>query len=190
MLGTTTVTYRFNINREYTEVLEANRGLRKGDTISPLFFVIIMEYMSRVMVKMQADPNFNHHSKCEKHGITHLSFADNVLLLSRGDIIFVNIILQVFQNFVESTGLSVNPLKCKIFCSGMEEATIRILKQQTDFGDGTLPVKYLGVPLSYRKLNIMHYLYLVEKIVDRIRNWSTKLLNIAGVEFFKLRVFF
>lgn len=180
MLGTSTVTYRFNINGEYSNVLSARRGIRQEDPISPFLFVIIMEYLNRVIVKMQVNPNFNHHSKCEKLGITHLSFVDDVLLFSRGDPIFINLILSTFQDFSDSTGLSVNPHKCKVFSSGMEDTIRDNLKQQTGFNDGTLPVRYLGVPLSCKKLHIVHYLLLIEKIIGRIRHWSNNLMSIAG----------
>lgn len=85
MLVTTTISYIFNVNGEYSDILEARRGIRQGDPISPLLFVIMMEYTNRVMSKMTKIPNFNYHSKCEKLSITHLTFADDVLLFSIGD---------------------------------------------------------------------------------------------------------
>jgi hypothetical protein len=42
MLAVTFVSYRFNINGNYTTIMKANRGLRQGDPISPLLFVIMM----------------------------------------------------------------------------------------------------------------------------------------------------
>ena len=101
----TTMNYRFNINGELSNVLEAKRGIREGDPISPLLFVLMMEYLNRIMVKMQRDPNFNHHSHCERLGITHLSFADDVLLHCRGDEKSIEMILKAFSFFSKSTGL-------------------------------------------------------------------------------------
>ncbi|CAK8536554.1 unnamed protein product [Lathyrus sativus] len=85
MLGITTVSYKFNIMREYTNILQAKRRIQKGYPLSPMLFVLIMEYMNRMLVKMQRDPNFNYHAKCEKLKITNLTFADDVLLFCRGD---------------------------------------------------------------------------------------------------------
>lgn len=75
MLLATTVSYTFNINGKYTEFLQAKRGIRQGDPISPLIFVLMMEYMNRCLVKMQKDPNFNHHVNCKKIGFDQFNFC-------------------------------------------------------------------------------------------------------------------
>lgn len=89
----TSVTYNFNVNGELIGIMEAKRGIRQGDPISPLLFFIMMEYMNRAMNKMPKNPDYNYHSKCERLGITHLSFAYHVLLFSRGDYEAVELLL-------------------------------------------------------------------------------------------------
>lgn len=64
MLVVKTVTYRFNINGELTAEMQAIIGVRQGDPISPMLFVVMMEYLNRLFVKMQKDPDFNHHAMC------------------------------------------------------------------------------------------------------------------------------
>ncbi|CAK8540143.1 unnamed protein product [Lathyrus sativus] len=61
MLIVSTVSYRFNVDGCYTENIETRRGIRQGDPLYPFFFVIIMEYLNRSFIKMQKNPNFNHH---------------------------------------------------------------------------------------------------------------------------------
>lgn len=46
--------------------------------------------------------------------------------------------------------------------------------------EGQLPVKYLGVPLSTRKLTIYQCQPLIEKITVRMRSWISRLLSYAG----------
>ncbi|KAH1253271.1 putative ribonuclease H protein [Glycine max] len=113
-------------------------------------------------------------------GIGDLKAPDDVLLLCRGDEKSIEMILKAFSFFSKSTGLQINPTKCKVFCGGLNCDIIQVIKKITRFEEGTLPVRYLGVPLSCKKLNVHHYLPLVEKIVGRIRHWSSKLLSIAG----------
>lgn len=175
-----TVSYSFNINGQMTEDMQACRGIRQGDPISPLLFVIMMEYFNRMFDKMQQNPNFNHHAKCEKMGITHLTFADDVLLFCRGDSKSVDMMLDTVQNFSDATGLVINPTKCKIFFGGIDDETKGVIKRTTNFKEGHFPIRYLGVPLTSKKLTITHYLPLVEKIVCRTRHWTARLLSHAG----------
>lgn len=45
---------------------------------------------------------------------------------------------------------------------------------------GEMPFKYLGVPLSSRKLTIHQCMPLVEKMVTRVKCWTAKLLSYSG----------
>src|SRR3954465_1386256 len=78
MASVTIVSYKFNVNGNLTDFMQVRRGIRQGDPLSPLLFVIIMEYMNIIMQKMQSDPGFKHHAKCKKLKLTNLIFANDV----------------------------------------------------------------------------------------------------------------
>lgn len=88
--------------------------------------------------------------------------------------------LAVFKQFSESTGLIINPRKCKVFFGSVDQHTRERIQAATGFEIGSLPVRYLGIPLSCKKLNIHHYLPLIDKITRRVHHWSVKLLSYAG----------
>lgn len=48
----------------------------------------------------------------------------------------------------------MNPHKRNFFCSGMDDDIIRRVQHLSGFIMGSLSVRYLGVPLSYKKLII------------------------------------
>lgn len=61
-----------------------------------------------------------------------------------------------------------------MFCSGMDEDTVRRVKGLSGFSVGSLPVRYLGIPLTCKKLSNVQYLPLIERIVGKTRHWTTK----------------
>lgn len=48
-----TVSYRFSINDNVSDLLRAKQGLWQGYPISPLLFVLVMEYLQRNLTKLQ-----------------------------------------------------------------------------------------------------------------------------------------
>ncbi|KAK4390427.1 hypothetical protein Sango_2106000 [Sesamum angolense] len=56
------------------------KGLRQGDSMSQALFLLCMEYFSRLIKRNTFNSDFNFHPKCEKLKITHLLFADDLML--------------------------------------------------------------------------------------------------------------
>lgn len=52
MIFVSYVSYRFNVNEKYTNIMEAKRGLRQGDPILRLLFVIVIECLNKYPYKM------------------------------------------------------------------------------------------------------------------------------------------
>lgn len=125
MICVTPVRYSFLINGRLSSKMEAKRGLRQGDPMSPYLFVLSKEYLDRCLSTLQENPEFNYHLRCQKLGITHLSFADDLLLFTRGDVKSVQILKNKFLMFSEPSGLKVNLNKSQIILEGC----LRILKK-------------------------------------------------------------
>lgn len=140
------ISYRYNVNGEYTKLLVAKRGLKQGDPLSSMIFVLVMDYLYRVLQKLKGNLNFNFHSKCEKLGIINISFADELFLFSTGDPTSISLLMQAFENFVASTGLTVNPMKCKIYYGYVESHDKDIIYGIKSFQEGALPFRCLGIP--------------------------------------------
>lgn len=85
-----------------------------------------------------------------------------------------------FNKFSNSTRLKINPKKCNTYFGVVDEKTKDVIKNAMGFKDANLPFRYLGVPLTSKRLSIHHYDYLIDKIVGRITHWRSTLLSYAG----------
>lgn len=113
------------------------------------------------LYKMQKNGNFNYHSKCERLKITNLCFADDLFMFARGDRVPVNMMMDAFNQFSRVTGLVVNPHKCQLYWPGVCVDTKSYLFHLTGFQKRQLPFKYLGVPVTDRKLVGISVLFLM-----------------------------
>ena len=156
------------------------KGLRQGDPIFPYLFAIAMEYLSRLMRNMTDSPSFHYHPRCKKVGITHLLFADDLLLFCRADHPSVSSMMSSFDRFSKASGLHANPSKSNIYLSGVDRYHKEQLVHLLHMKEGVFPFRYLGVPLHSKKLNSRDCRPLVDKIVGRVKFWSSRLLSYAG----------
>ncbi|KAL2904640.1 LINE-1 retrotransposable element ORF2 protein [Bienertia sinuspersici] len=103
---------------------KSKRGLRQGDPLSPLLFVIGMEYLSRVLRHMTEDTQFKYHPRCRGLILTHLCFANDLILRSKGDSYSIQKLLDAFNHFSRVSGLDANNGQTEAFSCGMEEEEI------------------------------------------------------------------
>ncbi|XP_022852082.1 uncharacterized protein LOC111373749 [Olea europaea var. sylvestris] len=85
MVCISTPSFSLAINGSIHGFFKGKRGLRQGDPLSPLLFVICLEYLSRALKVATNNLDFNYHPKCGPLKITHLAFADDLMLFARGD---------------------------------------------------------------------------------------------------------
>lgn len=175
-----TVNYTILVNGSSSAPFNAAKGLRQGDPISPFLFAIAMEYLSRGLTCLKQVKEFKYHPRCSKLGITHLSFADDLLLFSSGDMASVTALHKCFTTFSEASGLQPNLIKSSIYFGGVAQIERDTILLQLGYGHGQLPFKYLGIPLSTKKLSILQWQPLIQKIINRITSWTSKKLSYAG----------
>lgn len=131
-----------------------------------------METFSGLLDAKIQEGQLKFHSRCKKEKISHLCFADDLLIFCKGDRCSVQVVKDCLINFEELSGLSPNPGKSSLFTCGVDNNTKDSLLGVLGFKEGSLPVRYLGVPLISSKLRKADCNALVERITAKIKSWT------------------
>ena len=180
MLCITTASFSVQVNGELVGFFNSARGLRQGCSLSPYLFVVSMDVLSKLLDKAAGLKKFGFHPRCKNIGLTHLSFADDLMILSDGKVRSIEGIVEVFNTFARCSGLKISMEKSTVYLAGLARSSSQEIVEKFPFEVGNLPVRYLGLPLLTKKLTSTDYLPLLEHIKKKIGSWSSRFLSYAG----------
>ena len=172
--------YSLSINGYLFGHFEGKSGIRQGDPLSPYLFIMCMEYFSRLLLVACDKATFKLHPQCDTHKICHLAFADDIMLLCRGDIKSIRSMLGELDKFGRVSGLRMNALKSSIYLGGVSNSAKQAILRETNLSEGVFPVRYLGVPLSPHRLLASQFSPLIQGLESAIQAWLGKYLTYAG----------
>lgn len=108
--------------------------------------------------------------------MSHLFFADDVIFFSKATVGSVQHI-EVLISFSKASGLKANMGKSDIIFSKSVQVSI---KQASNFKEGTLSVKCMGVPLHLKRLHPSQFRAVLDKVRKKLRFYGRNLLSLAG----------
>ncbi|XP_020253837.1 uncharacterized protein LOC109830891 [Asparagus officinalis] len=99
----------------------------------------------------------------------------------KGELYSVQKIYDCVKDFGEKSGLEANPSKCAIYYGGVEESIKGVIRNSLNFPEGSLPIKYLGLPLISKRMSYIDCSPLFIKILGQFQAWvKLKKLSYAG----------
>lgn len=113
-------------------------------------------------------------------GLTHLAFADDLLIFLEGTEKSVAGVFTVLSQFEKLSGLAVNIHKTSMFCSGLSDLTEANILRRFLLNSEALPVRYLGLPLYYKRLSVKDCDPLISQIRRKYNAWMNRHLSMAG----------
>jgi hypothetical protein len=128
-----------------------SRGLRQGDPLSPLLFIIVMEALSRMLERAVAGGFISGfavgNSTWAELSISHSLFADDTLIFCGADTEQAWHLRGVFIWFQAISGLKINLSKSELVPVG-QVPNVPEMAGILECQVASLPLKYLGLPLG------------------------------------------
>jgi hypothetical protein len=178
-----TVRFSVLVNGSPAGFFRSFRGLRQGDPLSPLLFLLMMEILSK-MLKQAKGYGFIrgfkvNGSRTEDVCISHLLYADDTMLMCDADpeqLMYIQLVLSCFE---AATGLKVNLSKSEIVPIG-NVGNLTVLVDILCCRIGQLPMNYLGMPLgsSFKTLSIWNPI--IKMMERRLAGWQRLYLSKGG----------
>ncbi|PKU72356.1 hypothetical protein MA16_Dca006356 [Dendrobium catenatum] len=160
---------------------KSEHGLRQGDPLSPVLFIIAMEYLSRGLDNLFARHLMLYYRNTADFSITRLSFVDDFIIFSNASIKNVKVLFQFLANFQSMSGLSINNDKSNFIVSkSVNHVRSNGIKRFCGFNSTSLPIKYLGTPLYRGRKKNQLFDNIFTLIQKRIHNWSSNFLSFGG----------
>jgi hypothetical protein len=178
-----TVRFSILINGCPSGFFASSRGLRQGDPLSPLLFVIVMEALSRIMDRAIRGGLFSGFMVGSPQNqqvlISHLLFADDTLIFCDADLSQLAHLRSVFLWFEAVSGLRINLGKSEMVPVG-EVSNLEELALILGCKVAPLPMKYLGLPLGapFKAKSIWNPI--IERMEKRLAGWKRLYLSKGG----------
>ncbi|XP_026459210.1 uncharacterized protein LOC113359853 [Papaver somniferum] len=154
-----------------------NIGLRQGDPLSPLIFVLIEDVLSRNITKLFRDKKMT--PLVTQNGIspTHLIFADDIMIFCKGNLKSVHNLIDLLGKYQAALGQTVCRQKSKIYYGGGSLSMRTYLVDILGMSVATFPDRYLGVQIMPGTVRYHHICNVIERIKAQLAGWKGRLLS-------------
>ena len=178
-----TVHFSILINGSPCGFFGSTRGLRQGDSLSPLLFVLVMEALGRMLDKAVLEGRMSGFSVGNLEGrsmaVSHLLFADDTLIFCKAHLDQILILRMILIWFEAVSSLKINLGKSELVSVGVVN-NIDLFLVVLGCKLGSPPMKYLGLPLGAKFKDKTIWNPILEKMERRLVGWKRLYLSKRG----------
>jgi len=159
---------------------QCKRGVRQGDPLSPLLFVIAAELLQYIVNKAHSQGIFSLPIPCSaSNDFPIIQYADDTIMVMKALERELFCLKGILEGFSQSTGLRVNYQKSCLVPLNLSQEKASSLARVFGCQLGSLPFTYLGLPLGTTKPRINDFAPLMNQMERRLTATAT-FLGLAG----------
>lgn len=163
------------VNSSLTPFFKHERGLRQGDPLSPMLFILVtdslnwfiknsMPLMHRLMI-IQPRP---------------IQYVDDTVIFTEAHPTSLKIIARILKVYARLTGLKINNHKSNFIPIAIPPNLVTNIERILHCTKTEFPIRYLGLPLSHRKPRKVDFQPLLGAVQARLAGWKSNLLSYGG----------
>ena len=130
---------------------KCKRGVRQGDPLSPLLFVLAAELLQILLNKASSLSLLRPPVPQPTDDFPIVQYAGDTLLIMQADPMQLFFLKSLLNTFAESTGLKVNYQKSQMIPINLSVERMELLALTFGCSVGSLPFTYLGLPMGTTK---------------------------------------
>jgi hypothetical protein len=166
------------LNGSPGEVIYIRRGLREGDPLSPMLFVLVMDAFNLIVQRASEERVLQSLSSRDLHHRISL-YVDDAVVFLRLVVVDIGAIKGILHLFGETSSLKTNIQKSIVYlihCGGEDLAIVQasLPCQLSEF-----LCKYLGLPLTLKRLSRPQLQSIIDRIAVMLPGWKEQLMSKA-----------
>ena len=160
---------------------QPQRGIRQGCPLAPLLFILAVDTLAFCMTRLCSRGHLlGFQTTSISGGIPLLQFADDTTFFIQGSEIAARTLSLMMEVFTDISGLQLNRAKSTIIGFGLDAEELSRCAEILATPIGTLPIRYLGLPLTNRRLRTQDWQPVMAKVESRLSGWRGRLLSRGG----------
>ncbi|GKV00720.1 hypothetical protein SLEP1_g13361 [Rubroshorea leprosula] len=169
------------VNGSPTRQFSVSKGLRQGDPLSPFLFLIIAEGLNG-LVSNATQKGLLEGVEVGSRGLklSHLQFADDTILFGEATEKNVLAMKGILRAFEIVSGLKVSFNKSQLMGICVQEEWLDRMAWLLCCKKGSMPFKYLGIPIGGNSRRIAFWKPLLETFNKKFHTWKGRFLSLGG----------
>nr|GEZ33599.1 RNA-directed DNA polymerase, eukaryota [Tanacetum cinerariifolium] len=155
-------------------------GLKQGDPLAPLFFILVMETLHISVSRAVNEGIFRGLHIQGSVILSHLFYTDDAVFIGEWSDSNLDNMLWILNCFYLASGLRINVSKSQVLGIGVPSDIVQQGASRIGCDIMKTPFKYLGVIVGDNMSRLSAWSNSIQKIHAKLSKWKVKTLSIGG----------